>query len=308
MQKQRDTIAVVIPCYNEAITIGKVVRDFRTILPSAAIYVFDNDSTDHTAQAAQEAGAIVIREKRRGKGRVVQSILKKIAAEYYVMVDGDDTYPAEYAGPLLDEVIKDRADMAVGNRLVTHEGTAFRPFHVLGNNLVRGLVNKLFGTSLRDIMSGYRVFSEEVGQGITILAEGFEVETEMTLQCLNKGFVIREVDIPYRARREGSHSKLRTFSDGYRVVKAIFIIFRDYRPLLFFGSLAGLLFLTGVASGSVVVVEFIHTRFITHVPLAILAVGCVVSSLLLFGVGLILDSIKNRLNELYSYVQRKGTR
>ncbi|HUJ79956.1 MAG TPA: glycosyltransferase [Nitrospiria bacterium] len=308
MQKQQDAIAVVIPCYNEAVTIGKVVRDFKRVLPLAAIYVFDNDSSDQTAEAAQEAGAIVIREKRRGKGHVVQSILKKVDAEYFVMVDGDDTYPAEYAAQLLDEVVKDRADMAVGNRLVVHEGAAFRPFHVLGNNLVRGLVNKLFGTSLRDIMSGYRVFSREVGQGITILTGGFEVETEMTLQCLNKGFVIREADIPYRARHAGSHSKLRTFSDGYRVIKAIFIIFRDYRPLLFFGLLAGFLLLIGIASGSVVVIEFIHTRFITHVPLAILAVGCVVSGFLMFGVGLILDSIKNRLNELYSYVQRRGSR
>jgi glycosyltransferase involved in cell wall biosynthesis len=308
MQNQKDSIAVFIPCYNEEATIGKVVRDFQRTIPSAKVYVFDNDSTDKTARAAEEAGAIVIREKRRGKGHVVQSMLQKIDADYYIMVDGDDTYPAEYAKNLLEEVTEDRADMAVGNRLVAHGEKAFRPFHVFGNNLVRGLVNKLFGTSLKDIMSGFRVLSKQVGQGITIQSEGFEVETEMTLQCLNKGFVIREVEIPYRARPEGSHSKLRTFTDGYRVVKAILIILRDYRPLLFFGSLAIFFLLIGIATGSVVLIEFINTRYIRHVPLAILAVGCVLSSFLMLGIGLILDSIKNRLNEIYSYIQRRGSR
>ena len=232
-------------------------------------------------------------------------MFQKIDADFYVIVDGDNTYPAENAKDLLEVVMKDQADMAVGNRLLVYEKKAFRPLHVMGNNLVKWLVNRLFYVSLKDIMSGFRVMTREVVEGIAIQSKGFEVETEMTLQCLKRGFVIEEVDIPYRERPKGSFSKLRTFRDGYRVLNAIIVIFRDYKPLVFFGLLSFLLFIAGVASGSVVVLEFIETRYITHVPLAILAVGCVLSSLLMLAIGLILDNIKNRFNEISSYVRRR---
>src|SRR5215813_5362497 len=195
---EKNLIAVLIPCFNEESTIGKVVADFRKAIPSAEIYVFDNNSTDKTAQIARESGAIVIREKKKGKGHVVQSMFQKINADYYVMVDGDDTYPAEKVNDLLELVVKDHADMAVGNRLHFFEKKAFRQFHVIGNALVRLLVNKFFCASLKDIMSGYRVMSRDVVGGIVIMSKGFEVETEMTLQCLNKGFIIREIDVYYR--------------------------------------------------------------------------------------------------------------
>jgi glycosyltransferase involved in cell wall biosynthesis len=305
MMNENETIAVLIPCFNEEKTVGKVITDFRMAIPSAKIYVFDNNSSDRTAQMAGEYGAIVFREKKKGKGHVVQSIFQKIDADYYVMVDGDDTYPAEFAKNLLEMVVNDQSDMAVGNRLLVYGTKAFRPFHVTGNSLVRRLVNRLFGVSLMDIMSGFRVMSREVVHGITIQSKGFEVETEITLQCLTNGFVIGEIDIPYRERPQGSFSKLRTFRDGYLVLKAILIIFRDYKPLWFFGSLAAFFFLIGIASGSVVVTEFIETHYITHVPLAIFAVGCVLSGIVMSGIGLILDSIKNRFNEIYSFIRRR---
>lgn len=305
MQKQRDKIAVLVPCYNEELTVGKVVSDFREALPEAVIYVFDNNSKDKTAQIAKEKGAVVIREKKRGKGNVVRAMFQKVDADFYVMVDGDDTYPAPDVKKLLEPVVNDQADMSVGSRLMVYDKKAFRPLHVFGNHLVKTLVNKLFGASLRDIMSGYRVMSREMVRGITIQSLGFEVETELTLQCLNNGFVIEEIDIPYRERPAGSFSKLNTFRDGYRVLMSIFTIFRDYKPLLFFTLIAGILFLAGAASGAVVVAEFIKTRFITHVPLAILAVGCILSGLLMFGIGMILNGIKIRFNEMHAYMRSR---
>ncbi len=305
MEKKRDKVAVLVPCYNEELTVGKVVSDFRAALPEAAIYVFDNNSRDKTAEIAKANGAVVVREKKQGKGNVVRAMFQKVDADYYVMVDGDDTYPADDVNKLLEVVARDRADMAVGSRLTNHDAKAFRPFHLFGNGLVKLLVNKLFGASLRDIMSGYRVMSRDLVRGITIQTLGFEVETELTLQCLNNGFVIEEVDIPYRERPSGSHSKLNTFRDGYRVLMSIFTIFRDYKPLLFFSLISGVLFLAGAASGTVVVMEFIKTRFITHLPLAILSVGCVLSGLLLFGIGLILNGIKIRFNELQAYMRSR---
>lgn len=299
------SVAVLIPCYNEELTVSKVVADFRSAIPEADIYVFDNNSQDRTAELAKAAGATVIREKRKGKGHVVQAMFRKIDADYYVMVDGDDTYPAEHVVRLLDVVRMDRADMAVANRLMEYETKAFRPLHVFGNNLVRWLVNTLFGANLRDIMSGYRAMKREMVTGITVLSPGFEVETEMTLQCLNNGFMIEEVDVPYGERPAGSVSKLSTFRDGYKVLKSIMIIFRDYQPFLFFSILAASFFLAGITAGSVVVAEFIATRFITHVPLAILSTGLVLLSVLMFGIGLILDSQRNRFKEIYWYMKNR---
>lgn len=300
------SIAVIIPCFNEESTIGKVVTDFRKAIPLAEIYVFDNNSTDKTARIARESGAIVIREKKKGKGHVVQAMFQKIDADYYVMVDGDDTYPAEKVNDLLEVVIKDQADMAVGNRLHFFEKKAFRPFHVVGNALVRLLVNTFFHASLRDIMSGYRAMNRDVVRGIIIRSNGFEVETEMTLQCLNKGFILEEIDVYYRERPQGSHSKLKTLSDGLLVIKAIFILLRDYKPLLFFGLLAVVFLIGGIISGVVVVKEFFETRYITHVPLAIMSIGLNLSGFIALGVGLILDSIKNRFDEIQASIRRNN--
>jgi glycosyltransferase involved in cell wall biosynthesis len=305
MDNQNKSIAILIPCYNEELTIGKVVADFRRVLPLSKIYVFDNQSTDKTEQVAKESGAIVIKEKKRGKGYVIQAMFQKISADYYIIIDGDDTYPVENAKDLLDAVMNDQADIVVGNRLNTYNKKAFRTFHVIGNYMIRMLVNVMFNASLKDIMSGYRAMNHEVVNGIVITSRGFEVETEMTLQCLNKGFVIEEISIPYRERPQGSYSKLRTLSDGCLVLKAILIIFRDYKPLLFFGLLSVFFLIAGVTSGTVVIREFLETRYITHIPLAILSVGLVLSSLLALGIGLILDSIKNRFDEIYSFMRRK---
>jgi glycosyltransferase involved in cell wall biosynthesis len=307
-KKKLERVAVLVPCYNEELTVAKVIGDFRRVLPDADIYVFDNNSQDRTAEIAREAGAIVVREKRKGKGHVVQAMFRKIYAQYYVMVDGDDTYPAAQVHKLLDVVRKDRADMAVANRLMVYEKKSFRPLHVFGNNLVRWLVNTLFGANLRDIMSGYRAMKRDLVDGITVLSPSFEVETEMTLQCLNNGFLIEEVDVPYGERPTGSVSKLSTFRDGYKVLKAIMIIFRDYKPLLFFSILATVLFLAGLIAGSVVVAEFIATRYITRVPLAILATGLMLTSVLMLGIGLILDGMKNRFNEICWYMKNKLAR
>lgn len=308
MKRKCEQVAVLIPCFNEELTIAKVVGDFRQVLPEADIYVFDNNSQDRTAEIAQAAGAIVVREKRKGKGYVVQAMFRKIDAEYYVMVDGDDTYPAYQVNKLLDIVRQDQADMAVANRLMVYEKQSFRPLHVFGNNLVRWLVNTLFGAKLHDIMSGYRAMKRDVVDGITVLSPGFEVETEITLQCLNSGFIIEEVDLPYGERPAGSFSKLNTFQDGYKVLKAIIVIFRDYKPLLFFSILAAVFFLVGLSTGLVVVIEFIATRYITHVPLAILTTGLMLASFLMLGIGLILDSMKSRFNEISWYMKNKLVR
>jgi glycosyltransferase involved in cell wall biosynthesis len=305
LQKAGGRVAVLIPCYNEELTIDKVINDFRTVFPSADIYVFDNDSSDRTAEIAREHGAEVIREKRRGKGYVVRSMFQKVSADVYIMVDGDDTYPAEQASIMLEMIEHDEADMVVGSRLQTYADQAFRPLHVLGNNLVRRLVNRIFATNLTDIMSGLRVMNRDLVHGIVIQSTGFEVETEMTIQSLNRGFVIKEHSVPYRERPAGSFSKLNTFQDGLRVLKTILVISRDYRPLAFFSLISLLFLLAGLASGSVVVHEFVTTRFITHVPLAILSVGLTISSLVMFAIGLILDSIKNRFAEIQSFIRTR---
>src|SRR5712692_1942858 len=209
------TLAVVIPCYQEELTIGKVVADFKRALPQAAIYVYDNNSTDATADIARKAGAVVRREKRQGKGFVVASMLEQVDADILVMVDGDDTYEAGAVGALLDPILKGDADMTVATRLHTYGNDSFRRFHLFGNKMVCGIINWMFGTPITDIFSGYRAFTREAAAQIPITARGFDVETELTLQALYRGLVIKELPAPYRARPEGSFSKLRTVSDGF---------------------------------------------------------------------------------------------
>ena len=300
-------VAVIIPCLNEEITIGKVVDDFRRALPSAAIYVFDNNSTDRSAAIAGERGATVVREKRAGKGFVVQSMLAKVEADYYLMVDGDDTYSAEHANEMLQPLFDQRADMTVGTRLTEFSQGSFRSLHLLGNRLLTGIVNWVFGTNLGDMLSGYRGLTWEVAKSVAILSPGFEVETELTVRALEGGFVILERALPYRERPEGSFSKLRTFRDGWRVILSIVNITRTYRPFAFYGLIGTAFLLGGAGTGAVVVAEFIETAYITHVPLAILATGCMILSALSFSIGLVLNTLSERMREI-AYLVRPRRR
>lgn len=286
-------IAVLIPCYNEASTIAQVVTDFRKQLPQAEIHVYDNASDDDTARKALEAGAIVTTEPRRGKGRVIRSMFRDIDADVYIMIDGDHTYPAEAVHQLIEPILTKQADMVVGDR---HTGAAYektqqRRFHRFGNRLVRGLINRLFNTRMCDIMSGYRAFSPVFVKTMPVLSKGFEVETEMTLHALNKDFKIKEVQIDYRERPPGSVSKLSTIGDGIKVLKTLFWIFKNFKPLLFFSGMALLFILLGLASGLPPILDYIQYRYVYHVPLAILAVGLIILSMLFFSVGLILDTV-----------------
>jgi glycosyltransferase involved in cell wall biosynthesis len=299
-------IAVLIPCYNEGLTIGKVIRDLRNTLPEATIFVFDNNSTDGTSEIAHSLDAIVVKEKRQGKGFVVQSMFRKIDADIYVMIDGDDTYDISRITDMIEMVSTDNADMVVGNRLKTYTTHAFRPLHTFGNKLVRFLINKLFKSKLRDIMSGFRVMNRAFVQNVNIMSSGFEIETEMSIKALKYGYVIKEVDISYRERPEGSYSKLNTFRDGMLVLKTIFIIFKEYKPLLFFSAVSGIMLMISLLSGYIVIDEFFKTRYITHVPLAIFASGTMILSIILFITGIILDSMNRRFEEIYNFIRNKG--
>ena len=301
-------IAVVIPCYNEELTIAKVVQDFERSLPRAVIYVFDNNCTDDTAAKAQEAGARVIREKRQGKGFVIASMLAKVDADYYIVVDGDDTYPAEKAMDLLSPLIRDEADVVVGQRLSDFASDSFRPLHVLGNKLVANIINLIFSANLVDVMSGYRAFTREVAENLPIVASGFDVETEMTLQLLYRNFVIKEVPVSYRARPLGSSSKLRTFQDGIRILFRILGILKAYKPMTFFGILALFTFLLGLLGGSVVVYEYILYEYVYRVPTAILAVGCMLLSVILASIGVTLHTLNFRILEMTNLLTKQISR
>ncbi|MDO8241149.1 MAG: glycosyltransferase family 2 protein [Candidatus Moranbacteria bacterium] len=285
-------IAVLVPCYNEAQTIAKVVADFKREIPQAEIYVYDNNSKDATFAIAKEAGAIVRKESRQGKGNVVRSMLRDIEADFYVLIDGDDTYPAESVQALLQEA-ELGADVVVGDRLSngTYTRENKRDFHTFGNGLVLFLINHLYDVKLKDIMSGYRVFSRRFVKTYPALCEGFQLETDMTIFALSRKLKIQEVPIIYRDRPAGSESKLNTFSDGFRVLTTIFNLYRYFYPLRYFSLVAAIFFLVGVSFGIPVVVEFIETRFVSKVPSAILASGLMVLAIISFSNGLILDSI-----------------
>ncbi len=293
--------AVIIPCYNEELTIAKVINDFRKELPEADIYVYDNNSKDDTSKIAAMNGAVVKREYRQGKGNVVRSMFRDINADVYIMVDGDDTYPAEFVHQLIQPIVSDEADMVIGDRLSngTYIKENKRLFHNFGNGLVKNLINILYHTSLKDIMTGYRAFGKNFVKNIPILSSGFEIETELTLHALDKKFLIKEIPIIYRDRPNGSVSKLNTIRDGMRIIKTIFWIFKDYKPLNFFGIISLILFIASLLAGIPVVDEFIRTKYILHLPLAILAVGLMVLSTLSITCGLILDTIVKHHKELY---------
>ena len=298
-------VTVIIPCYNEEVTIRKVIEDVKRYLPDATLCVFDNNSSDKTAEIARVAGATVIREKRQGKGFVVQSMFKKVDADIYVMVDGDDTYDLRDVATYVELIRQDEADMVTGNRLKTYAEKSFRPFHTFGNKLVRSLINRLFKANLKDIMTGYRIMNRALVKNINVTSAGFEVETEMTIKALKYGYVVKEVDIKYGERPEGSQSKLNTVKDGFLVLKTIFIIFKEYKPLIFFSGTALLLLFLSLLSGSVVIEEYLRTRYISRVPLAIFASGTMILSIIFFVTGVILDSVNRRFDELYSFIRSK---
>jgi glycosyltransferase involved in cell wall biosynthesis len=291
-------IAVVIPCFNEALTIKKVVADFRKELPDADIYVIDNNSSDGSAELAKEEGAIILHEKRQGKGFVVSLIVNKIDADYYVMVDGDDTYPAENIHEMLNLLYEDRADMVVGKRLASHSDEAFRPLHKLGNNLVSTMINLVFSSDLTDPMSGYRAFTQEVALALPVIAKGFDIETEMTMQLLYRNFVIQEIEIYYRDRPSGSPSKLNTFRDGFIVILKIFKLVIAIKPLTFFGSLAIISVIIGFIIGFNPIMEYLKSQEITSFSNAILASFFVFLSIVFVSLGLIITTVNLRLLEI----------
>jgi glycosyltransferase involved in cell wall biosynthesis len=307
MPEAKPSVAVLIPCYQEALTIGKVVADFRRELPEAKIYVYDNNCTDGTGEIAGRAGAIVRREKRQGKGYVVASMFDQIQEDILVMVDGDDTYEAGHVHKLLEPILRGDADMTVATRLTSYGEKSFRPLHVAGNQMICRIINWMFKSSVSDIFSGYRVFTRESAQHIPITARGFDVETELTLQALYRGQVIREMPAPYRARPEGSFSKLNTFSDGFRVMLRLFLIVKSYKPLTFFGGIALVLCLLGLGVGSLPVYDFVAdpNHFVHRVPSAILAAALVTLSFFSLGLGLILNSINLRLLELEKLITKR---
>ena len=286
-------MAVLIPCYNEAQTIAKVVGDFRTALPEAAIYVYDNNSSDGTAELAAAAGAIVRREPRQGKGNVVRSMFRDIDARYYLMVDGDDTYPAEAAAELLAPIASGEADMTVGDRISngSYEAENGRRFHGFGNSLVCKLIHILYGHSFDDVMTGYRAFSRAFVKTMPVMSEGFQIETEISVWAVDHRWRVVDVPIDYRDRPEGSESKLSTYADGMLVLAAIASLFRDYRPMAFFGWVSLILFVLGLIAGIPVVVEYFDTSYVTKLPSAVLAVALVICAVLSFAVGTILDSV-----------------
>ena len=292
------SIAVLIPCYNESTTIAKVVSDFRRELPQADIYVYDNNSSDGTADIARQAGAIVLREPKQGKGNVLRTMFREINADCYLLVDGDDTYPAEYAKELCAQVLEYDMDMVVGDRLsATYFTENKRVFHSFGNRLVRNSVNFFFKGHVRDIMSGYRAFSTRFVKSFPILSTGFEIETEMTIHALDKNMNISEIPVQYRDRPQGSESKLNTISDGMKVLFTIFKLYKNYRPLPFFSIIALLLFLcTGIIAGPILY-EFFATGYTAHVAKLTLSCFIMLAGMLSFGCGLILDTVMRKAKQ-----------
>lgn len=294
-------VAVLVPCYNESVTIAKVVDDFRRVLPDADVYVYDNNSSDGTAEIAAAHGAIVRHEPRQGKGRVVRQMLRDIDADYYIMVDGDDTYPAEAAGALLEPLITGEADMCVGDRLSngTYGEENDRAFHGFGNDLVRVLIKWIYGFKFSDVMTGYRSFNRVFAKTMPVLSPGFEIETELSIHAVDKGWKIAEVPIDYRDRPEGSESKLSTFSDGAKVLKMIMSLFKDYKPMALFGWLSLIFVVLGLAVGIPVITEFAQTGLVPRLPSAVLAVALVFTGLLSLASGLILDTVVKGARKQY---------
>ncbi len=300
MKKIDKKIAVLIPCYNEAKTIEKVVKDYKSVLPNADIYVYDNNSTDKTDEIAKKAGAIVRYEYRQGKGNVIRTMFREIDADCYLMIDGDDTYPKENAKEMCNLVLSGKADMVIGDRLSsTYFTENKRPFHNLGNKMVRFLINKLFKNNIKDIMTGYRAFSYEFVKSFPVLSKGFEIETEMTIHAVDKNFKLIEVPVTYRDRPEGSVSKLNTYSDGFKVLKTIASLFKEYKPASFFNIISIICLIIALILGVPVVIEYFNTGLVPRFPTLIVSGIALLVALLLCITGIILQVIVKKHKELY---------
>ena len=295
-----DKIAVLIPCYNEEKTIAKVVSDVKKFLPEAVTYVYDNNSTDRTVELATEAGAVIRHEYAQGKGNVIRRMFREIDAECYLMIDGDDTYPLDCAREMVAKVLEHQADMVVGDRLSsTYFTENKRPFHNFGNSLVRKSINTLFKNDIKDIMTGYRAFSYEFVKTFPVLSKGFEIETEMSIHALDKNFKLVEIPVGYRDRPEGSVSKLNTFSDGFKVLRTIARLFRDYKPFAFFGWLGLICFAIATAFFAPVLSGYLATGMVPKFPTLIACSGLYVISFLLWISGVILEVITKKHRQLF---------
>lgn len=300
MEKLEGKIAVLIPCYNESKTIEKVVKDYKAVLPEADIYVYDNNSTDGTDEIARKAGAIVKYEYKQGKGNVIRTMFREIEADCYLMIDGDDTYPAENAREMCKLILDGKADMVIGDRLSsTYFTENKRPFHNFGNKIVRLLINKLFKNNIKDIMTGYRAFSYQFVKGFPVLSKGFEIETEMTIHAVDKNFKLVEIPVTYRDRPEGSVSKLNTYKDGFKVLKTIATLFKEYKPAMFFSLISSLFLIVSCILGIPVVIEYFQTGLVPRFPSLIAAGIFLVVALLLWSCGIILEVIVKKHKQLY---------
>ena len=297
-----DKIAVLIPCYNESKTVAKVVTDWKQELPEAVIYVYDNNSSDNTAELAEAAGAVVRHEYQQGKGNVIRRMFREIDAECYIMIDGDDTYPAEYGRQMADLVLQKKTDMVVGDRLSsTYFEENKRPFHNFGNSLVRGSINRLFRTNIRDIMTGYRAFSYLFVKSFPVLSKGFEIETEMSIHAVEKNMCIENVIIEYRDRPEGSESKLNTYSDGEKVLKTIFRLYKNYRPMGFFGGMAAIMTVVAVGLFIPILMKYIHTGLVPNFPTLIVCGFIEMAAIISFFAGLILATIVEKDRQQFEF-------
>ena len=297
-----DKIAVLIPCYNESKTIKKVVEDFKKVLPEAVIYVYDNNSSDNTAEIAEKAGAIVRHEYQQGKGNVIRRMFREIDAQCYVMIDGDDTYPAEFGREMVDKVLERKVDMVVGDRLSsTYFEENKRPFHNFGNSLVRGTINRLFRSNIRDIMTGYRAFSYQFVKTFPVLSKGFEIETEMSIHAVDKNMLVENVIIDYRDRPDGSESKLNTYSDGAKVLKTIMGLYKNYKPMQFFGLLAAILMIIAFAMFMPVFAVYLKTGLVPNFPTLIVSGFIAMAALQSFFAGLVLSTIVQKDRQLFEY-------
>ncbi len=300
MKKSEQKIAVLIPCYNEAKTIEKVIHDYQEVLPEADIYVYDNNSKDGTDKIAKKAGAIVRYEYRQGKGNVIRTMFREIDADCYLMIDGDDTYPKENAREMCDLVLSGKADMVIGDRLSsTYFTENKRPFHNFGNKIVRYLINTLFDNHIKDIMTGYRAFSYDFVKGFPVLSKGFEIETEMTIHAVDKNFKLVEIPVQYRDRPEGSVSKLNTYSDGFKVLRMIATLFKEYKPFWFFGLFALFFIVLSLGLGIPVVIEYFQTGLVPRFPTLIVSGICLILALLLWITGILLEVIAKKHKQLY---------
>lgn len=290
-------IAVLIPCYNEELTVAGVVNEFRAQLPEADIYVFDNNSSDDTVERARAAGALVSFERRQGKGYVVQSMFRQVDADIYIMVDGDGTYPPAEVHRLIAPVLADEADMVVGSRLHDESSSQFKSLNRMGNKMFLSVLNSVFKVKITDMLSGYRVFSRRFVKGVPLFGGGFETETELTIKALERGYRVVEVPVDLTTRPEGSFSKIRIVHDGLRILNTILALFRDYKPLTFFGAVGLALIAFSLLPGLIVVLEFFKTGLVLRLPSAVLAVGLALAGMLSITIGLVLHTIVRRSQE-----------